>query len=122
MTDFERAGGEAVVRAIVDVFVDRMVADPIIGFRFAGADPARIKQHEYEHAARALGATVAYTGRPIAPLHRSMRINGGQFRRRLALLRQCVERAGVPAEVVESWLAEQRAMEAAITDGTDCVG
>lgn len=122
MTAFERAGGEPVVRAIVDAFVDRMVADPIIGFRFVGADPARIKQHEYEHAARALGATTPYTGRPIVPLHRPMRINGGQFRRRLALLRQQIERAGVPLDVVEDWLAEQRAMESRITDGTDCVG
>jgi truncated hemoglobin YjbI len=59
MTPFERAGGEPVVRAIVDAFVDRQFGDPIIGFFFTGKDRARVKLHEYEHAAAALGAAVA---------------------------------------------------------------
>jgi truncated hemoglobin YjbI len=120
MTPFERAGGEPVVRAIVDAFVDRQFGDPIIGFFFTGKDRARVKLHEYEHAAAALGAAVAYTGRPIPSLHRPLRINAGQFRRRLALLKQEIERAGVPADIAELWLDGQRRMERAITDGTDC--
>ncbi|MES2643795.1 MAG: group 1 truncated hemoglobin [Myxococcota bacterium] len=120
MTAFERAGGEPVVRAIVDRFVDRQFDDSIIGFFFAGKDRSAVKLHEYEHAAASLGAPVAYTGRPIAPLHRTLRINAGQFRRRLALLRQEIERAGLPPELVEAWLEPQRRMERVITDGTDC--
>ncbi len=110
------------MRGIVVRFVDRAFDDVIIGFLFAGKDRERVKLHEYEHAAAVLGAGVAYTGRPIAPLHRTFRINAGQFRRRLALLRQEIERAGLPAEVSEQWLAAQRAMEALLTDGTDCTG
>lgn len=120
MTDFERVGGEPVVRAIIDRFVDRLFADMIVGFFFNGKDAARVKAHEYEHAARSLGAPIPYTGRPIAPLHRPLRINGGQFRRRLALLKQEIERAGVGGDIVERWLDEQRRMRAQITDGTDC--
>lgn len=120
MTSFEIAGGEPVVRCIVNRFVDRVFDDVIIGFHFTGRDRAAVKQHEYEHAAGVLGAQVAYTGRPIVPLHRPMRINSGQFRRRLALLRQEIQRAGVPPEIEEQWLAAQRAMERLITDGTDC--
>lgn len=120
MTPFERAGGEPVVRAIIDRFVDRQFEDSIIGFFFAGKDRAAVKQHEYEHAAGTLGAQVTYTGRPIPSLHKALRINSGQFRRRLALLRQEIERAGVPADVLEAWLDGQRRMERAITDGTDC--
>jgi hemoglobin len=121
MTLFERAGGEAGVAAVVDRFVDRMFDDRIIGFLFVGKDRERIKRHEIEHAARALGADVRYTGRPIPELHRPLRINAGQFRRRLALLRQELERAGAPADVIEQWLEGQRRMERLITDGTDCV-
>ncbi|MDP2317682.1 MAG: group 1 truncated hemoglobin [Pseudomonadota bacterium] len=120
MTPFERAGGEPVVRAIVDRFVDRQFDDSIIGFLFAGKDRDAVKLHEYEHAAASLGAPVTYTGRPIPALHRPMRINSGQFRRRLALLRQEIERAGVPADIAEAWLLSQRRMERMITDGTDC--
>jgi hemoglobin len=120
MSAFERAGGEPVVRAVVERFVDRVWDDPIIGFFFAGKDRARVKLHEYEHAATVLGGGSAYTGRPIAPLHRALKINAGQFRRRLAILRQELERAGVPQDVIDVWLAAQRAMEQQITDGTDC--
>lgn len=117
---FERAGGEAVVRAVVDRFVDRQFDDPIIGFFFAGKDRDRVKRHEYEHAAGVLGADVPYAGRPIPQLHRALRINAGQFRRRLALLRQELERAGVATDVAALWLDAQRRMERSITDGTDC--
>lgn len=120
MTPFERVGGEAVVRAIVDRFVDRQFDDRIIGFFFAGKDRARVKQFEYEHAASILGAPVVYGGRPIPALHRPLRINAGQFRRRLALLRQEIEAAGLPADVEALWLDAQRRMERVITDGTDC--
>ncbi len=120
MTAFERTGGESVVRAIVDRFVDRAFDDRIIGFFFAGKDRDRVKLHEYQHAAGLLGAPVPYTGRPIPALHRPLRINGGQFRRRLALLKQEIERANVPPEIAEEWLEGQRRMEGAITDGTDC--
>lgn len=120
MTHYARVGGEPVVRAVVDAFVDRMANDYIIGFFFDGKDLARVKQHEFEHAARALGAEVPYTGRPIPALHRPLRINGGQFRRRLALLRQAIDAHGVDAEARDAWLDEQLRMQAAITDGTDC--
>jgi len=120
MTAFERAGGEPVVRAIVDAFVDRQFDDQIIGFFFAGKDRVRVKLHEYEHAAAALGGAVPYGGRPIPSLHRPLRINAGQFRRRLALLKQEIERAGLDADIAELWLDGQRRMERAITDGTDC--
>ncbi|MBM4368890.1 MAG: hypothetical protein FJ102_21930 [Deltaproteobacteria bacterium] len=120
MSLYEQAGGEAVVRGIVSAFVDRMAGDYVIGFFFDGKDLSRVKQHEFEHAARSLGAEVAYTGRPIAPLHRPLRINGGQFRRRLAFLRQELDRAGVASAVSEAWIAEQLRMQAVITDGTDC--
>lgn len=108
------------VRAVVERFVDRVFDDVIIGFFFAGRDRDRVKLHEYEHAAAVLGAPVTYTGRPIVPLHRALRINAGQFRRRLAILRQEIERAGVPGPVAQLWLAAQQAMERQVTDGTDC--
>jgi hemoglobin len=121
-TWIDRAGGPEVVRAVVTRFVARCFADPIVGFLFAGRDAARIVEHETAHALVTLGGDVPYEGRPIVPLHRPMRLHRGHFRRRLALLRQELEREGLPDAVMEAWLAPQRAMEAAVTDGTDCSG
>ena len=106
------------MRAAVDRFVDRMAADFVIGFFFEGKDLERIKLHEFQHAVRTLGGDVAYTGRPIVPLHRPLRINGGQFRRRLAILR--AELAGFSEEVRDTWVNEQLSLQAQMTDGTDC--
>jgi truncated hemoglobin YjbI len=115
------AGGEAVVRPVVDAFVRRMASDFIIGFFFAGKDLEKIVQHEFEHAAAVLGADVPYRGAPIPSLHQPLRINAGHFRRRLAILVQELDRANVPPVVKEAWLDAQRRMERRITDGTDCV-
>ncbi len=117
---FERAGGAAVVRGVVERFVARCFDDAIIGFLFAGKDRERIVTHEFGHASAVLGGPAPYDGRPIPELHRPLRINAGQFRRRLALLRQEIERAGIDPEVRDAWLDAQRRMERRITDGTDC--
>lgn len=120
-TPYEQLGGEPVLRLIIDRFVDRVFADRIIGFFFEGKDRARIKAHEFEHAARTLGAAVAYTGRPVGVVHPPLRINAGQFRRRLAILRQEIERAGVSAEITELWINSEQRLLSVVTDGTDCV-
>lgn len=121
MTDYDRVGGEDGLRRVIDAFVDRMFADFIIGFLFEGKDRDRIKRHEFELAAQHLGGPFRYAGRPVAPTHRPLRINKGQFRRRLALLRTVAREHGVPDDVIERWLAHDRALERTITDGTDCV-
>jgi truncated hemoglobin YjbI len=120
-TRFEQLGGEVVLRRIIDRFVDRAFDDFIIGFFFAGKDRDRIKTHEYEHAAAVLGCTLPYTGRALVPLHQGLKINGGQFRRRLAILRQELEAAGVAPEIMQHWLDKDSALQNLFIDGTDCV-
>jgi len=112
---FEELGGEPALRAIVDRFVERVVSDTMIGFFFANVDKLRLKQMEYEFAARHLGADVAYTGRTIGQAHARHRIMGGQFRRRLVILQQTLEEFGVPAAIVEHWVKHTLALEAQVT-------
>lgn len=121
MSDFERLGGEAALKPLIADFVDRMFADFIIGFLFQGKDRDRIVRFETQHAARVLGAPVRYEGRALAPLHKPLRINRGQFRRRLAILRTVAREHGVPDEVIDRWLAQEARLEPVITDGTDCL-
>ncbi|MCA9572583.1 MAG: hypothetical protein KC656_32305 [Myxococcales bacterium] len=106
---------------VVDAFVDRMFDDFIIGFRFEGADRERVKRFELELARKHLLGLGSYGGRPIGPLHRAQRINAGQFRRRLALLQTVALEEGLDPDVLERWVAHDRKLERAITDGTDCV-
>lgn len=101
---FEQLGGEPVLRSIVNRFVDRMFDDPMIGFFFRKASRQRIKEKEYELAAEHLGGGVQYTGRPLAQAHAPHAIMGGQFARRLELLRSTLVEAGAPEAVIRHWI------------------
>jgi hemoglobin len=120
-SDFERLGGEAGLRALVQAFVDRVFSDTIIGFHFAGKDKDRIVEKEIEHARLHLGGGGAYTGREIGAVHQPLKINLGQFRRRLAILRKVLDDAGVEPEVRDRWIAHNQALIDRITSGADCL-
>src|SRR4051812_40430030 len=114
---FDRLGGEAVLRAIIDRFVDRLFDDLMIGYLFRAADRDRVKAKEYEFAARHLGAEVAYTGRAIDQAHRAHRITGGQFMRRLQILKETLAAFQVPPEVSEHWVRHTLSLQSEITEG-----
>lgn len=117
---WDRIGGEPALRAIVDDFVARMFADPMIGFFFRDATQKRIAELEYQHAAEWLGGPVKYKGRPLDQAHAKHRIQGGQFDRRREILRQTLLRHGVPDDLVTAWLAHVDSLRAQIT-GADCL-
>lgn len=112
---FDDLGGEPALRRIIDRFVDRVFDDVMIGFFFRNARRERVKQKEYEHAAQHLGAPVVYTGRPLAEAHRAHPIMGGQFARRLMILRETLDEASVPEHVKHHWLEHTESLRPLIT-------
>lgn len=113
---FDTLGGEPALRAIIGRFVDRMFDDVMIGYLFSAASRQRVKDKEYEFAARHLGARVEYSGRPLVEAHRAHRITGGQFMRRLQILKETWAAFQVPEIVREHWLAQTLSLQAQITD------
>jgi hemoglobin len=113
---FEALGGEPVLHAIIDRFVDRIFDDVMIGYLFRAADRQRVKAKEFEFAAGHLGAPVVYTGRALPEAHRAHRITGGQFMRRLQILKDTLAEFQVPALAREHWLSHTLALQAQITD------
>jgi hemoglobin len=124
MSLFDELGGEAALRAIIDRFVDRVFEDTMIGFFFARADRARIKQKEYEHAAAHLGSGVKYSGRPIGAVHAAHPIQGGHFMRRLQILRETLEELEAPETVRQHWIEHTLSLRAQVTGdvGSECDG
>ncbi len=116
-TLFAQMGGEHKLRAVIDLFVDRMFDDILIGFFFRKTAKPKLKELEYEHAAAFLGANVPYTGRPLRRAHVGHQINGGQFARRRQILRDTLADLQVPAEVAAAWLAHQESLRADIVGG-----
>lgn len=119
---WERAGGRAGVRAVLVDFYDRVFDDLMIGYLFRGADKARLVDKECELTLVALGADVAYSGRPIDAVHRPLPIMGGHFMRRRKLLADAIDRAGLPADVRDAWLAHTDRLRPLVTPdrGGEC--
>jgi hemoglobin len=120
-TLYDELGGEPVLRRVIDRFVDRLFDDVMIGYLFRAADRARVKEKEFEHAAEHLGADIAYSGRPIASAHAPHRIRGGQFMRRVQILKETLAEFGVPAAVAEHWIAATLALRSLVTADEDGV-
>lgn len=117
MSLFDDLGGEPVLRSWIEDFVERVSADAMIGFFFREVDPGRLKEFEYQHVARLLGAPVAYRGRSIAEAHASHPIMDGHFDRRQQILRETLADRGVPAEVVREWISHNESLRPLVTRG-----
>ncbi len=115
--------GEARLRAVIDDFVDRVYADTMIGFFFADFDPARLKRFEYQLAARALGASTHYEGRPIREAHSRHRIMGGQFARRTTILSETMVDHRVPETIRQVLLDHTEKLRPLVTaqPGSQCL-
>ncbi len=114
-TLFQELGGEPALRKIIDRFVDRIFDDVMIGFFFRNASRERIKDKEYEFAARHLGAGIAYTGKPIREAHAPHPIMGGQFMRRLKILDDTLREMGVPEPVRQHWIQHTESLRPLVT-------
>jgi truncated hemoglobin YjbI len=99
----------ALIRAVAEELVARMARDPMIGFFFAKVDLRRLAELEYQHAARSLGFEVQYEGRPLEAAHFPRRIFGGQFDRRVMILRAVLARHHAPATLRDAWIAHTEA-------------
>ena len=119
---FEQLGGESKVREIINTFVDRVFEDRMIGFFFRNASRARIKELEYQLSANFLGADIEYKGRPLQQAHAKHPIMGGQFARRLQILKETLETYRVPESIKEAWLEHTDSLRPLITpqEGSDC--
>jgi hemoglobin len=121
-TLFEQIGGEARLREIIDVFIDRVFEDRMIGFFFRNADRRKIKELEYQLTAQFLGGPVQYTGRPLDQAHAKHPIMGGQFARRMKILNDTLNDYNVPAAVRAAWIGHNEKLRGLITAnaGSDC--
>jgi hemoglobin len=121
-TLFDRIGGAA-LRAVLTDFYGRVFGDVMIGFLFQGKDRQHLIDREYELTAALLGAPgVTYTGRPMRVAHAQHTIFGGQFERRLQILRETLRDHDVDPEVQKAWIDHQLALRSQITRdrGSEC--
>jgi truncated hemoglobin YjbI len=114
----ERMGGPAAVRAILQRFYERLAQDPMVGFHFAGRDLEAIVDGQLAFLLKAFGVTAEFAGRHPSVAHGELApILRGQFDRRLVVLAEVLEEAGLTEDERERWLAVERSMRSVVQKG-----
>lgn len=103
---YDRLGGEAAIRAVVDEFVARASANPKVNLTRKGtprewdATPenvAHVKMMLVQLVASASGGPQKYTGRDMKSAHRGMQISNAEFDAAAADLKASLDKFNVPA-------------------------
>ena len=79
MSIYDEIGGHAAVKAAVEVFYQRVTADPLVSPWFAGVDLERLKGHQRAFIAAALGGPELFAGRDMNVAHAGLGITGPAF-------------------------------------------
>ena len=72
---FERLGGEANVRKIVNDVLDKNSGNPLIAHHFSNIDMKNLKQKAFEFFSKGTGGPHQYTGRDMKTAHANMNIS-----------------------------------------------
>ena len=81
MTLYERLGQEVGIRAAVDDFYRRVVADPELAPWFEGVDLPQLRRHQAALLVQVTGGPVEYSGRELAAGHAGLGISSADFDR-----------------------------------------
>lgn len=95
---YDRLGGKGAITAVVDVFVNRLVADKQVGGRFASADVKRFKMLNTELVCMATGGPCQYTGMDMKNTHNGMRISEKEFNVVAGHLKATLKKFKVPKQ------------------------
>jgi hemoglobin len=68
-TLYDRLGGREGIRAVVDEFYGRLLADDDLGPFFEDTDMESLKEHQTDHLVEAAGGPAEYTGPPVREAH-----------------------------------------------------
>lgn len=103
------AGNSGVLRAVVSVFYDRVLADPELVAFFDGVDLTRLRAHQRAFLSAALGGPDLFVGRGLKEAHAGLGIDSRSFDRLTSLLLEALDDFGVGTVAVEHHLNGLRA-------------
>lgn len=114
MSLYDDMGGEPALRAVLRTLYDRLFADLMVGFLFAGKDKEQLIEHQLWFTARFLGGPSHYTGRSLPDAHAALPLLPGHFDRRHHLLAQALAEHRVPEHVATEWLRVDQSLRTAV--------
>jgi hemoglobin len=105
---YDDIGGAPAVRAALDAFYPRVLADETLSAFFLGVDIERLKTTQEAFFAMALGGPNAYTGRTLHDAHvrtRQRGVNNAMFDHFLTVFKRVLVDRGLPDGTIAEWLA-----------------
>jgi hemoglobin len=99
---YERLGGVFAIAAVVDDFIDRVLAspalnaNPLVQEAHHRVSPAGFKYLVTEQLCHAAGGPQRYTGRDMKTTHANLQILEGEWQAFLDLLKQSLDKFRVP--------------------------
>jgi hemoglobin len=98
---YQTVGGAPGINKIVDLFYEKLWADPELQPYFAGIDRERLKHHQRQFLTFALGGDpLAYEGRALGDSHSNLRITDAAFTKVQWYLRVTLEELDVERSLI----------------------
>lgn len=107
-TLFERLGGEEAIIAAVDLFYEKVLADPLLSGFFKPLGSDQLAQKQVAFMAWAFGAPTEYRGKPLREAHAGLVARGlgdTHFDAVAAHLRATLEELSVESALIDEALA-----------------
>ncbi|PZG18927.1 group 1 truncated hemoglobin [Micromonospora craterilacus] len=100
VSHFERIGGASSVKTAVELFYERVLADPELAGYFAEVEMAGQRRHLAQMLTVVLGGPNEYTGRDLATAHQPLNIPVAHYVRVGEHLTATLTQLGVPGDVI----------------------
>jgi hemoglobin len=97
---YDSIGGEVAVRAAVDDFYARLLADRQLAAFFTGTELRRLKAHQRAFIAAAIGGPEIFAGRDMAAAHAGLGVGDGDFDAVVGHLVGTLTALGVPENTI----------------------
>jgi len=98
---YQTVGGAEGITKIVDLFYEKLWADPELQPYFAGIDRDKLKHHQRQFLTFALGGgTLAYEGRALGDSHANLKITDEAFSKVQWYLRVTLEELDVDRPLI----------------------
>ena len=110
-TLYERLGGHEGIRAVVDDFYDRLVADEEIGPFFEGSDMELLRRTQTDFLCEAAGGPETYDAAPIREAHLHVPFTPEHIQRAVELLEESLDAFDAPEEDAEKVVGAVAAYE-----------
>ena len=118
-TLYKRLGGRDGIRAVVDDFYDRLVADEEVGPFFEGSNMELLRRTQTDFLCEAAGGPETYDAAPIREAHRHVPFTPAHIQRAVELLEESLDAFDVPEEDAETVVEAVAAYEADLLAGPD---